>query len=339
MKAIIIDKPRRIRVGEWKAPHIAPDEVLVETRATGVCAGDLYIYQGKNPYATYPLVAGHEVSGVIVEVGTEVKGLASGTSVVVEPFIGCGRCYPCRVGKSNCCANLRIIGVHSPGGFGELVVAPARNIHRIPPGLSFTEASFAEPVAIGVQACRRGDIKRDEYVLVLGCGPIGLAIIEVARARGARVVATDVREARMQTAASLGAEVLPAGEALLQAVMKQTDGEGAAVVVEATGNEAVMERTVDLVAAGGRIVIVGLVKEGTPVRFPGLDFTRKEMTIVGSRASVRCFPESLELLAAGAIKYPKIATTVDLWEGPRVISELVDEPGKYHKLVLVHPEA
>jgi len=121
--------------------------------------------------------------------------------------------------------------------------------------------------------------------------------------------------------------------------MKQTSGEGAAVVVEATGNEAVMEQTVNLVAAGGRIVIVGLVKEGTPVRFPGLDFTRKEMTIVGSRASVRCFPESLELLAAGVIKYPKIATTVDLWEGPRVISELVDEPGKYHKLVLVRSEA
>lgn len=339
MKAIIIDEPRKIRVGNWEAPHIAPDQVLVETRATGVCAGDLYIYQGKNPYAAYPLVAGHEVAGAIVEVGAEVKGLAPGTPVVVDPFIGCGSCYPCRVGKSNCCANLRIIGVHSPGGFGELVVAPARNIHRIPPGLSFTEASFAEPVAIGVQACRRGEIKANEYVLVLGCGPIGLAIIEVARARGARVVATDVRETRMETAAKLGAEVLPAGDALLSAVMKQTSGEGAAVVVEATGNEAVMEQTVNLVAAGGRIVIVGLVKEGTPVRFPGLDFTRKEMTIVGSRASVRCFPESLELLAAGVIKYPKIATTVDLWEGPRVISELVDEPGKYHKLVLVRSEA
>src|SRR5215471_2048481 len=283
MKAIIIDAPRRIRVGDWAAPRVGPGEVLVSTRATGVCAGDLYIYQGKNPYAVYPEVAGHEIAGVVTETAAEVQGLAPGTPVVIEPFIGCGTCYACRAGKSNCCAKLRIIGVHQPGGFGELVVAPAEKIHRIPPGLSFSEAAFAEPVAIGVQACRRGEIKTGECTLVLGCGPIGLAIIEVAKAIGARVVATDVNEARMETAAKLGAEVLPAGDGLLLAVMERTNGEGAAVVVEATGNEKAMEQTVDLVAAGGRIVIVGLVKEGTRVSFPGLDFTRKEMTIVGSR--------------------------------------------------------
>ena len=188
--------------------------------------------------------------------------MTPGTPVVIEPFIGCGTCYPCRVGKSNCCAKLRIIGVHSPGGFGELVAAPAEKVHRIPSGLSFTEAAFAEPVAIGVQACRRGNIKMGEYALVLGCGPIGLAIIEVAKAKGARVVASDVLEKRMETAAKLGAEVLLGGDSLLPSVMKQTNGEGAAVVVEATGNEKAMEQTVDLVAAGGRIVIVGLVKEG-----------------------------------------------------------------------------
>ena len=339
MKAIIIDAPRRIRVGDWADPRVGPGEVLVSTRATGVCAGDLYIYHGKNPYAVYPGVAGHEIAGVVTEAGAEVQGLAPGTPVVIEPFIGCGTCYACRAGKSNCCAKLRIIGVHQPGGFGELVVAPAEKIHRIPPGLSFSEAAFAEPVAIGVQACRRGDIKRGEYTLVLGCGPIGLAIIEVAKAKGARVVATDVNEARMETAAKLGAKVLPGGDALLTAIMKRTNGEGAAVVVEATGNEKAMEQTVDLVAAGGRIVIVGLVKEGTRVSFPGLDFTRKEMTIVGSRASVRCFGESLELLASGAIRYPKIATMVDMWEGPRAFRELADNPGKYHKVVFERTEA
>jgi L-gulonate 5-dehydrogenase len=339
MKAIIIDAPSRIRVGDWSAVRPAAGEVLISTRATGVCAGDLYIYQGKNPYAVYPQVAGHEIAGVVREAGAEVQGLTPGTPVVVEPFIGCGTCYPCRIGKSNCCAKLRIIGVHYPGGFGELVVAPAENIHRIPSGLSFSEAAFAEPVAIGVQACRRGDIKMGEYTLVLGCGPIGLAIIEVAKAKGARVVATDVNEARMETAAKLGAEVLPSGDSLLPSVMKRTNGEGAAVVVEATGNEKAMEQTVDLVAAGGRVVIVGLVKEGTRVSFPGLDFTRKEMTIVGSRASVRCFDESLQLLASGAIKYPKIATMVDMWEGPRVFQELVENPGKYHKVVFERTEA
>lgn len=336
MKAIIIDKPKSIRVGDWQDPKPAAGEVLVSTHATGVCAGDLYIYEGKNPYAVYPQVAGHEVAGTVLEVGAGVQGFSEGDPVVVEPFIGCGKCYPCRIGKHNCCTNLHIIGVHSPGGFGERLIAPAKNIHHIPAGLSFIEASFAEPVAIGVQACRRGSIKAGDYILVLGCGPIGLAIIEVARARGARVVATDINAERMQTAAKFGAEILPSGEALLPSVLEHTNGEGAPVVVEATGNEAVMEQTVDLVASGGRIIIVGLVKEGTRVSLPGLAFTKKEMTILGSRASVDCFPESLELLASGTIKYPKIATVIDMWEGPRMISDLVNNPGKYHKLVLEH---
>jgi L-gulonate 5-dehydrogenase len=191
-----------------------------------------------------------------------------------------------------------------------------------------------EPVAIGVQACRRGDIGKGEYVLVLGCGPIGLAVVEVARARGARVVAADVQATRTETAAKLGAEVLPSDEKLLAKVLEQTNGEGAPVVVEATGNVKAMESTVDLVASGGRVVILGLVKKGMPVTFPGLDFTRKEMTVVGSRASVGCFPEALELLAGGAIHYPRVATEFDMWDGPRLIADLAQNPGKLHKAVL-----
>jgi L-gulonate 5-dehydrogenase len=255
--------------------------------------------------------------------------------VVVEPFLGCGTCYPCRIGKSNCCANLQIIGVHRPGGYAEYLTAPASHIHRVPDGLSLAFASFAEPVAIGVQACRRGAVAAGEYVLILGCGPIGLALIEVAKARGARVVATDMLPARLETAAQLGAEALPADDRLLATLLDQTRGEGAPVVIEATGNVRAMEQTVDLVAAGGRIVIVGLVKQGQGVTFPGLDFTRKETTIVGSRASVNCFPEALELLANGSVKYPQVATEFSLWEAPRVFAELAENPGAVHKAVLV----
>ena len=182
----------------------------------------------------------------------------TGALVVVEPFIGCGHCYPCRVGKSNCCMNLRIIGVHQPGGYAEYLTAPANLIHRVPAGLSLTFASFAEPVAIGVQACRRGEVGA-EYVLVLGCGPIGLAVIEVSKARGADLVATDISPERLETAAKLGAKTLPADENLLKQILEQTNGEGAPVVIEATGSPKAMEQTVDLVAAGGRIVILGLL--------------------------------------------------------------------------------
>jgi L-gulonate 5-dehydrogenase len=335
MRAAIFDAPRRMHVGGLATPQPGPDEVVVAVGATGVCAGDMYIYLGKNPYAEYPVIGGHEIAGTVHEVGNSVQGIDPGAQVVVEPFIGCGTCYPCRIGKPNCCMNLQIIGMHRPGGFAEYVVAPAANVHLVPAGLSMSIASFAEPIAIGVQSCRRGAVAGGDDVLILGCGPIGLALIEVAHARGARVVATDVQSDRLETARSLGAEVVAGGEALLPAIMERTNGEGMPVVIEATGNTKAMESTVDLVAAGGRIVIVGLAARGAGVTFPALDFTRKEMTIVGSRASTNCFPEALDLLARGAITYPRLATEVSMWQAPELFANLAEHPGTIHKVVFL----
>ena len=334
MRAVIMNAPFDIEVGNWETPRPRSGEVLVEAGATGICAGDMYFYLGKNPYAVYPQICGHEIAGKVVDVGEGVTGLEPGIRVVVEPFIGCGTCYPCRVGKSNCCNNLQIIGVHEPGGYAEYLTAPADRIHKVPAGLSLSFASFAEPIAIGVQACRRGEVGTED-VLVLGCGPIGLAVIEVAKARGARILATDILPDRLETAAQFGAETLPADEKLLQNILDRTDGEGMPVVIEATGSPNVMEETVDLVAAGGRIVILGLVKQGVNITMPGLDFTRKEMTIVGSRASVNCFPEALQLLAEGAITYPQIATEFSMWDAPQVFADLADNPSAVHKGILV----
>lgn len=335
MRAAIMNAPHRMSVGDWPTPSPGPGEVLVSVAAAGICAGDMYFFLGKNPYARYPQICGHEIAGVVAGVGEGVTGLESGTPVVVEPFLGCGRCYPCRVGKSNCCANLQIIGIHRPGGYADLLTAPATHVHKVPPGLSLTQASFAEPVAIAVQSCRRGQVSAGEYVLILGCGPIGLALIEVVKARGAVPVATDVVPSRLETARALGARTFPAGDGLLKAVMDDTNGEGAPVVIEATGNPRAMEQTVDLVAAGGRVVIVGLVKQGVTVTLPALDFTRKEMTIVGSRASVNCFPESLRLLAEGKIRYTAFATEFSLWDAPSVFARLAEDPAAVQKGVLV----
>jgi L-gulonate 5-dehydrogenase len=339
MQAAIFNAPFELALTEHARPQPGPGEALVAVRAAGLCAGDLYIYLGRNPYVSYPRIGGHEIAGEVVALGPETSGPKPGTQVVVEPFIGCGSCYPCRVGKSNCCANLQIIGIHREGGFADYVVAPVDRLHTVPPGLTPFQASFAEPVAIGVQACRRGEVGAGDRVLILGAGPIGLALVEVARARGAEVFITDVAEDRLHTAADLGATPLTAGDGLLEEVLRRTDGEGMPVVIEATGNAKAMESTVDLVAAGGRIVIVGLVKKGTDVAFPGLDFTRKEMTLVGSRASVDCFPESLGLLASGAIRYPEIASAFDLSDAPGIFGRLAANPSALHKAVFVKEAA
>jgi len=335
MRAAIFDAPLSIRMAEAPKPEPRMGEVLVRIKAAGLCAGDLYIYTGKNPYVTYPRIGCHEIAGVVEAYGPDTTGPAIGTRVVVDPFIGCGHCYPCRIGKRNCCANLTIVGVHREGGFADFVTAPAQNLNLVPETLTDFEAAFAEPVAIGVQGCRRGTVTAEDNLLVLGAGPIGLAIVEVARAAGAKVYATDLSAERLSTAADLGAIPVAGGAGLLERVHEITNGEGMPVVMEATGAAPAMEQTIDLVAAGGRIVILGLVKKGQGITLPGLDFTRKEVTILGSRASVDCFPEALALLASGKIHYPKIASSFALGEAPDVFQKLAENPMALHKAVFI----
>lgn len=330
MLAAVFDAPRAIRVERRAAPEPGRGEALVRVAAAGLCAGDLYIFQGRNPYVTYPRVGGHEIAGTVAGLGPDTDGPPPGARVVVEPFIGCGRCYPCRVGKYNCCTRLSIIGVHREGGFAEFVTAPVAKLHAVPDGLPMLAASFAEPLAIGVHALRRAAVTADDTVLVLGAGPIGLAVIEAARAAGATVWASDIDPARLAVAVAFGAEpVAP------DSVSARTDGEGVAVVVEATGSARVMEQATTLVAAGGRVVILGLATGEAEIRLPALDITRREVTLLGSRASADCFPEALSLLASGAIRTPGIATPLPLDTAPEVFAGLDTAHAAMHKAVFL----
>lgn len=309
-------------------------DVRVKVTAAGICAGDMHIYRGNNPYVQYPCIAGHEIAGEVLELGEGVTGFAIGDRVVVEPFLPCGNCYPCRIGKGNCCVNLQIIGVHRPGGYAENLVAPAHRLHPIPATLSIVRASFAEPLAIAVQACRRAELGK-EVCLIQGCGPIGLALIEVARSRGATVYATDIDRSRIEMAESLGANVRLADDNLGDWSLRVTESEGFPVVFEATGVVPVISQSLDLVASGGRVVVVGLVPRGVQVPFAGLDLTRKEATILGSRASVGCFPEAISLLDSDKITYPDVATQLSMWDAPKIFDQLDPHPESMHKGVLV----
>jgi 2-desacetyl-2-hydroxyethyl bacteriochlorophyllide A dehydrogenase len=335
MKALVLDAPEQLRIGDWPAPECGPRDVLIRPIAAGICAGDMQHYAGRNPYTKYPLVCGHEICGTVTEVGAEVVRFERGDLVVIEPVVGCGHCYPCRHGKPNCCMNFCLIGLHRPGGYADLCLAPEQNVHPVPERLDPVTASFAEPVTIGLHACRRGGVASGEFCLILGAGPIGLAILEVAKLRGARAVVTDINSERLAFARELGAETIEANASLLATVLERTNNEGADVVIEATGSLQVIESTIDLVAHGGRVVIVGLVKKGVGVTFPGLDFTRKEVNILGSRNSVNCFPEALALLASGGLQYPRIATRIPIWESLPVFAQLHANPAALHKAVLM----
>jgi L-gulonate 5-dehydrogenase len=169
--------------------------------------------------------------------------------------------------------------------------------------------------------------------LVLGAGPIGLAVAEVARERGSRVHVTDLNADRLAVAAQLGLDTIPGGDGLSEAVLALTDGEGMPVVMEATGAPPAMRAACEMVAAGGRVVILGLVAKGVDVALPGLDFTRKEMTILGSRASTGCFPEALRLIAEGHIRYLGIADRLPFGSAPDTFARLAENPFAHHKVL------
>jgi threonine dehydrogenase-like Zn-dependent dehydrogenase len=215
------------------------------------------------------------------------------------------------------------------------VAVPFTHVHQIPLDLDVSKAALAEPVTIALHACYRGALAKGERVLVVGCGPIGMFCVEVAREKGAEVFACDINRERLEIAAELGAVPILSDETLFQNIEKITGGEGFPLVIEATGVPDVMSKTVEMVAAGGRIVIAGLVKKGVKVGFEGLDFTRKELTILGTRTEVNCFPEAIRLLADGKIKFADRSTRISMWDAPGMFSVLSKRPDTIHKGLLV----
>ena len=260
MRAAIFDAPFAIRMAEAQKPEPQAGEVLVRVKAAGLCAGDLYIYTGKNPYVSYPRIGCHEIAGIVESYGPGASGPAVGTRVVVDPFIGCGHCYPCRVGRRNCCANLTIVGVHRRR-FRRFRHRPGRQFEyraQDPDAPDF-EAAFAEPVAIGVQGCRRG---MSPPTTPYSCSVPGRSDWPSSKWRGrtAPVCATDISAERLATAADLGAAPITGGDGLLERVLDIAIRRRMPVVMEAT-MRLCNDGQIDLVAAGRRFVILGLVKK------------------------------------------------------------------------------
>jgi 2-desacetyl-2-hydroxyethyl bacteriochlorophyllide A dehydrogenase len=261
-------------------PSAGSDAVLVRPRRVGICGTDYHIYKGKHPYLRYPRVMGHELAVEVLEPPAG-SGVTPGKIYVVNPYISCGRCIACRAGKPNCCVGISVLGVHQDGGMSGLLSLPASNLIEAE-GLSVDECAAVEFLSIGAHAVRRGAATDSDNVLVVGTGPIGLGVALFARLAGAAVAIYDRQEERADAAQSItGATPLPVGDDVSQSVRAFTGGNGFDVVFDATGSVAAMRAGFDLVAHGGRYVLVSVVKD--PITFSDPDFHRKEMTLLGSR--------------------------------------------------------
>jgi L-gulonate 5-dehydrogenase len=295
MKAVALLEPQRFEIQERPVPTPGPGEVLIKVRAVGICGSDLHAYRGNQPFVTYPRVLGHEVAGQVADLGPGVDTLSAGDRVCVDLVINCGHCYPCRIGRPNCCVSIQVMGVHVDGGFAEYIVAPVSRVYRLPDSLPDDHAAMVETLTIGCQAVARGDVSTGETVAVMGAGPIGLVAMLAAKSRGARVLVVDLVDKRLELARTLGADaVVNSGTAsLTDEVARFTSGEGANVVIEAVGAVSAVESAIEIVSAAGRVVLLGLGARPVPIVPTAL--IRKELDIRASRMNSRRFPEAIAL--------------------------------------------
>jgi L-gulonate 5-dehydrogenase len=262
----------------------------------------MHILHGSNPFVAYPRVIGHEFAGVVTALGTGVSHLAIGDRVVADPVISCGTCYPCRMGRSNVCAKLQVIGVHRDGGFRSVAVVPEANAVKVAPSLGFDIAALAEPLAVAANVLWRTECSKDDVVLIYGAGTVGITVLQVAKMRGARCIVADIDADRLARARDFGAdEVVHSTErSVPEAVAVELDGLGPSIVIDGAGIPALLEEACRIAAPAGRIGLLGF--SPAPCNVSQQEIVRKELTLVGSRLNRRFIPEVVGWLQSGALK-------------------------------------
>jgi len=338
MRAAVLRSPRKIEVAERKLPEPGPGEVRVKTAATAVCHTDLSIYTGQHPGVHYPVVLGHESTGVVDAIGEGVSGLSLGQHVIVNPVISCGRCDCCARGATHLCRNAGMFGREVEGSLNQYVCLPERYFHTLPANLPLADATLIETLATVRHAQTRLALKRGESVVVLGQGTSGLLHTRLAVLAGANpVIAVSRSRWKLDMACAMGAHhALDTGaEHAVDEVRRLTGGTGAGAVIDTAGGAAVLRAGIEMLRPGGRFSAFAISHEsvGDLNLFP---FYYKEISIIGSRALL---PEdmapSIELVASGAIDVKGFITaSYPLERAAAAFEEYERNPGRILRIVI-----
>lgn len=283
MRALSLDAPGKIQMVSLSDPsEPEPTEALVRIRQVGVCGTDYHAFHGNQPFFTYPRILGHELGIEILTVGTDVHHLVEGDHCAVRPYLSCGTCPACLRGKPNCCIYLQVFGVHVDGGLREFALLPAAYLHPART-LAFEHLALVEPLAIGAHAVAGAEISKEEQVLVVGVGPIGLAVTQFALLMGAQVTVTDISEQRLAFCQSLWPTVtcIDGREPVVKALERLLGVDFPTVIFDATGSTKSMQAAFNYVGYGGRVIFVGL-SQGN-ITFSDPLFHSREVTLLASR--------------------------------------------------------
>lgn len=301
MRAGKIEAPGRAEFTNAEIPQPGSDDVLIQVHAAGICGTDIHIFKGEYE-AQYPLIPGHEFSGVVASVGERVTRYKVGDRVTADPNIPCNRCPPCQRNEPNQCHNLAAVGVTRDGAFAEYVVVPEGNVFPIG-NMSFAAAAMVEPLACVAWGLERVRIPPGASVLILGAGPMGCLLAQAIRASGAsKLVVSDTVPYRLALVAELGAtETVLADEKQAQR-FKAIEPNGFNMVVDATGIPHVLESAFDYLRPRGTLWVFGVTPRDTRISFMPYEVFRKDLTIVGSFAVNRTFQASIAMIESGVVK-------------------------------------
>ena len=336
MKAVQIAAPSDMKVVEVERPALHAGEVLVKIAYVGFCGSDLNTYLGRNPMVKLPVIPGHEVGAVIEDIGPEVPaGLVKGMSVTLNPYTNCGKCASCRNGRVNACEHNETLGVQRNGVMCEYAVLPWNKI--IPAeGLSPRDCALIEPMSVGFHAVSRAQVVDNEWVVVIGCGMVGMGAVIRASLRGATVIAIDLDDEKLALAKTFGASYVinSCTEKVAERICQLTGGLGADVVIEAVGSPATYVMAVDVVGFTGRVICIGYAK--SEVAFQTKLFVQKELDIRGSRNALPAdFRAVIHYMKEGCCPIERfVSAVVPPEEASEAMERWAAEPGKVFRILV-----
>ena len=299
MKAIQIVKPNDMQIIDMPMPQIDEvNNVLVKIKVAGICGSDVGIFRGTNAAATYPRVIGHEIVGVIAEVGPNVKDRKVGERVIIDQVTSCGECYACRKGQPNVCCKLAARGVHIDGGYREYMAVPEKDCYVLPDFLNDYDAVMVEPTTIAVQGCRRAEITPENDVMIIGAGALGSSILRLVKLQNPKsIIVVDIDDAKLQEALDNGATAVinSRTEDLVTRAKELTGGYGPTVTIDAACVKGSLLSACKASGNLGRIITMGF--SVAPDEINQFVITSKQLEIHGSRMHSHLFGEAVKLVA------------------------------------------
>ncbi len=328
MQAVQVKAPGEARIIEVETPTPGAGEVLIKVAAAGICGTDLHIYHGQYE-ASYPIIPGHEFSGVVAAVGEGVKRYRPGDRVTADPNIPCHRCPACQRNQPNQCSELAAVGVTRAGAFAQYVLAPEGNVFPIG-SLSFAAAALVEPLACVVWGLKRVQVQPGDAVLIFGAGPMGCLMLQAIRHAGAAtVVVTDVVPWRLERAAELGATETVLANNRQEKKLWALSPLGYDIVADATGLPNVLEQTFSYARPRAKVWVFGVCPPDATAAFVPYQVFRKDLSIIGSFAVNRTFQESIALIQSGAVQVePLISHRLPLDQFTTGIELAEHDPGR-----------